>query len=247
MWRIIGQRPALRRTVLRGTVLRGTVLRRAAAAAVVAAGALTLAGCGQTQLGAAALYSNQRISSSKLADEVSNLNTGYQADKSKVQIGYKPAAMPRQVLTWMLRFATTEQVARRTGLAVTPHQAQLQLDAEKARAAQSGDTLSEAAVLNGLPPDLLPELGRWIAIQVKLQARLDNGVPPTTTAQQQALVLKVNHVQCLAAKSMNIRVNPQYGAFDYRQFIVVPAPSTLAAAPASKPSTSPPPQLTPKC
>ena len=237
MRRIIGQRPALRRTGL----------SRAAAAAAVAAGALTLAGCGQTQLGAAALYSDQRISSAKLADEVSNLNAGYQADKSKVQISYQPAAMPRQVLTWMLRFATTEQVARRSGITVTPHQAQLQVAAEKARAAQSGDTLSEAAVLNGLPPDMLPELGRWIAIQVKLQARLDNGVPPTTTTQQQALVLKVNHVQCLAAKSMNIRVNPQYGTFDYRQFIVVPAPSTLAAAPGGKPSVSTPAQLTPKC
>lgn len=242
MRRIIGQRPALRQTVL-----RRTALRRAAAAAAVAAGALTLAGCGQTQLGAAALYSNQRISGTKLADEVANLNDGYQADKSKVQISYKPAAMPRQVLTWMLRFATTEQVARRNGITVTPHQAQVQLAAEQARASQSGDTLSEAAVLNGLPPDMLSELGRWIAIQVMLQARLENGVAPTTTQQQQALVVKVNHEQCLAAKSMNIRVNPQYGAFDYRQFIVVPAPSTLAAAPASKPSTGTPPALIPKC
>ena len=242
MRRIIGQRPALRRTAL-----RRPGLRRAAAVAAVAAGALTLAGCGQTQLGAAALYSNQRISSTKLADEIANLNAAYQADKSKLQIAYKPAAMPRQVLTWLLRFATTEQVARRTGISVTPHQAQLQLDAEKARAAQSGDTLSEAAVLNGLPPDMVSELGRWIEIQLKLQARLDNGVAPTTAAQQQALSLKVNHVQCLAAKSMNIKVNPQYGAFDYRQFIVVPAPSTLAAAPAGKPLTSPAPQLTPKC
>ena len=247
MRRIIGQRPAPGHTVLRRAALRRAVLRRAVAGAAVAAGALTLAGCGQTQLGAAALYSDQRISSTKLADEVSNLNAAYQADKAKVQISYKQAAMPRQVLTWMLRFATTEQVARQTGIVVTPHQAQLQLDAEKSRAAQSGDSLSEAAVLNGLPPDMLPELGRWIAIQVKLQAQLDNGVPPTTTAQQQALVVKVNHVQCVAAKSMNIKVNPQYGAFDYQQFIVVPAPSTLAAAPAGQPSTSPRAQLTPKC
>lgn len=232
MRRIIGQRAALRRT---------------AVAAVAAAGALTLAGCGQTQLGAAALYSNQRISSSKLAAEVSNLNAGYQADKSKIQIGYKPADMPRQVLSWMLRFATTEQVAKRTGIRVTPRQAQQQVDAEKARAAQSGDTLSEAAVLNGLPPDMLPELGRWIAIQVMLQNRLDNGVPPTTSAQQQALVLKINHVQCLAAKSLNIQVNPQYGVYDYNQFIVVPAPSRLAAAPGGKASASPAPRLTPKC
>jgi len=223
-------------------------LRWAAAAAVAAAGTLALAGCGQTLLGAAALYSNQRISNSKLTAEVSNLNAAYQADKSKVQIQYTQADMPRQVLSWLLRFATSEQLAKRLGITVTPAQAQAQAQAEKARARQSGDTLSEAAVLNGLPPDLLPELGRWIAIQLKLQERLDNGVPPKTNAAQQALLTKINHVQCLAAKSLHIKVNPQYGAYDYRQFAVVPLPSTLSAvAPAGKTPASQAPQVMPEC
>jgi hypothetical protein len=222
-------------------------LRWTAAATAAAAGALAVAGCGQNQLGAAALYSNHRISSSTLADEVANLNAGYQADKGKLQIQYTQADMPRQVLTWMMRFATTEQVARRTGISVTPAQAQKQLNDEKARAGQSGDTLQQAAVVNGLPPDMLPELGRWIAIQIKLQDRFDNGVPPSTTAAQQALAVKINHVQCLAAKSMNIKINPQYGAYDYRQFIVVPAMNALAAAPGKKPSGGQAAQLTPKC
>jgi len=223
-------------------------LRWAAAAAVAAAGTLALAGCGQTLLGAAALYSNQRISNSKLTAEVSNLNAAYQADKSKVQIQYTQADMPRQVLSWLLRFATSEQLAKRLGITVTPAQAQAQAQAEKARARQSGDTLSEAAVLNGLPPDLLPELGRWIAIQLKLQERLDNGVPPKTNAAQQALLAKINHVQCLAAKSLHIKVNPQYGAYDYRQFAVVPLPSTLSAvAPAGKTPASQAPQVMPEC
>ena len=217
-----------------------------AAAAAAAAGALAVTGCGQTQLGAAALYSDHRISSATLAAEVANLNAGFQADKHKLQIQYTQADMPRQVLSWMLRFATTEQVAKRTGITVTPAQAQKQLNDEKARAGQAGDTLEEAAVINGLPPDLLPQLGRWIAIQIKLQDRLDNGVAPTTAAAQQALQLKINRVQCLAAKSMNIKVNPQYGAYDYRQFIVVPTTSKLAAAPGKK-QASPAPQLTPKC
>ena len=225
---------------------RMIALRWTAAAAATAAAALAVAGCGQTQLGAAALYGNHRISSSTLADEVANLNAGYQAGKGKLQIQYTQADMPRQVLTWMLRFATTEQVATRVGITVTPAQAQKQLNDEKARASQAGDTLEQAAVVNGLPPDLLPELGRWIAIQLKLQDRYDNGVPPSTAAEQQALALKINHVQCVAAKSMNIKVNPQYGAYDYRQFAVVPATSTLAVAPDKKPSGQAP-QLTPKC
>jgi hypothetical protein len=217
-----------------------------AAVAAAAAGTLAVTGCGQNQLGAAALYNNHRISSATLAAEVANLNAGFQADMHKIQIQYTQADMPRQVLTWMLRFATTERVAERTGIHVTPAQAQKQLNEEKARAAQSGDTLEDAAVINGLPPDLLPELGRWIAIQLMLQDRLDNGVAPATAAAQRALQVKISHVQCLAAKSMNIKVNPQYGAFDYRQYAVVPATSKLAAAPGTtQPSQRP--QLTPKC
>jgi len=223
-------------------------LRWTAVAAAVAAGALTVTGCGQTRLGAAALYDNQRISIADLTAQVSNLNAGYQADKSKLQIRYTTADMPRQVLSWLLRFATAEQLAKRTGITVTPAQAQAQLNAETVRARQAGDTLREAAVLNGLPPDLLPELGRWIAIQVKLQAKLDHGVPPQTTAAQQALLVKVNREQCQAAKSLHIQVNPQYGAYDYGRLVVVPAPNKLAAAPVgAKKKSTPAPQLTPKC
>ena len=217
------------------------------AAAVAAAGAIAVAGCGQTQLGAAALYSNQRISTAKLTAEVANLNAAYQADKAKLNPQYTPAQMPQQVLSWMLRFATTDQLANRLGIQVTPAYAQQQADAEKAKLAQSGDTLKQAAVLNGLPPDLLPELGRWLAIQFKVQKVLSHGVTPTTSAAQQVLLAKINHVQCLAAKSMHIKVNPQYGAYDYHQFAVVPLPNKLSTVPGAKPKASPAPQLTPTC
>ena len=220
--------------------------RWVAIAALAAAGTLAVTACGQTQLGAAALYKHHRISTATLADEVANLNTGFQADKHKLQIQYTQADMPRQVLTWMLRFATTDQIAKSAGITVTPAEAQQQLNDEKARVGQAGDMLEEAAVVNGLPPDLLPQLGRWIAIQLKLQDRLDNGVAPTTAAAQRALQLKVTHVQCLAAKRLNIKVNPQYGAFDYREYVVVPATNKLAAAPGKQPASQAP-QLTPKC
>ena len=219
-----------------------------AAAAAAAAGALAIAGCGQTQFGAAALYSNQRISTVKLTAEVANLNAAYQADKTKLNPQYTQAQMPQQVLSWMLRFATTDQLAKRLGIHVTPAYAQRQANAEKAKLAQSGDTLKQAAVLNGLPPNLLPDLGRWLAIQLKLQQVLSHGVPPTTNAAQQILLAKINHVQCLTAKSMHIKVNPQYGAYDYHQFAVVSLPSKLSAVPGAHPkASSPAPQLRPNC
>jgi len=202
--------------------------RWAAAVPVAVAVALAVTGCGQTQLGAAALYGGQRISASTLADEIANLNSGYQQYHAKVQIPYKPAAMPREVLTWMLRFAATNQVAAREGINVTAAEAQAQLASERSAAAQSGDTLREIAVLSGLPPDMLPKVGRWLAIESRLQDLLDNGVAPTTTAGRDALGAAIEHQQCLAAKSLNIKVNPQYGTFDYTSLEVVPSVVTLS-------------------
>ena len=42
-------------------------------------------------------------------------------------------------------------------------------------------------MLSGLPPDMLSEVGRWLAIEGSLQGLLDHGVAPTTTAGRNAL------------------------------------------------------------
>ena len=225
---------------MRAKTRRVSAGRLAAVVPVLLAAAVAVTGCGQTQLGAAALYGGQRVSSTTLAAEVANLNTGYQAYKSKAQISYKPAQMPREVLTWILRFATTNEVAGREGITITREMAQQQLTAEQRQAAQSGYSLREVAVLSGLPPDMLSKVGRWLAIEGQLQDMLDHGVAPTTSAGQSALGLKINHLQCLAAKRLNIKVNPQYGAFDYGSLAVVPAVTTLSALPAVSTSSRQP-------
>jgi hypothetical protein len=225
-----------------------TASRCAAVGVAGLAAALAVTGCANTQLGAAALYSNQRISSSKLTAEVANLNAAYQKYHHKVQITYPVSAMPREVLSWMLRFATANQMAAQHGIVVTPAQAQHELAVEAANVKQAGDTLPEAAVLNGLPPDLLPELGTWISIQVQVENKLDHGVAPKTSAASSALTAKVSQLQCVAAKSLNIMVNPQYGVYDYGQYAVVATPSTLSTtSPTPGGSQSPAPQTTPKC
>jgi len=232
----------------------------AASAAVV----LALTGCSsgahsRLLAGAAAFYGNQRVSAAQLSVQVANLNAAYQVAKARVQPQYRPAEMPAKVLTWLLRFATVDQAAARARprITVTPHEAQMALAAEAVTLRQSGDTLVEAAVLSGLPPDMLPQLGRWIAIQNKLVVRLDNGASPTSTAGQQALLAALGHRECLAAKSLDILVNPQYGAFDYgtsglsSQTQVVLVPSRLAAAPGGplvgRAPGTPKPRLTPPC
>lgn len=214
-------------------------------AAVATAGVALVAGCGQLRIGAAAIYGGQRITSAKLADEVANLTVGYQAYKSKLQISYTSAEMPQRVLSWMLRFATAEKVAADRGITITPEKAQQELTAESAQTRQAGITLREAAVANGLPPDMLPELGRWLAIESALENQLDAGHAPTTQAGSQTLNAKMVRVQCLAAKSLAISVNPQYGAYDYSQSTVVSIPSRLSGP--AKRVTASTPKLSATC
>ncbi len=249
MQRIVGERMTSGRVAGRRTASRY-------AAIVVAgvAGVLVVTGCAQQRLGAAALYNpSQRITSAKLTAEAANLNTAYQKYSHKTQISYPSTDIPRQVLSWMLRFATGNRLAAQRGIVVTPAQAQQELSVEAANVKQSGDTLIEAAVLNGLPPDMLSQLGTWISIQVQLDKQLTKGVAPKTAAGSAALTARVNHLQCLAAKSLDIKINPQYGVYDYGQYVVVATPSTLsttaptAPAPGATPTPSTAPRLSPPC
>jgi hypothetical protein len=218
-------------------------------AAVGLAGAVAVSGCVSTwRIGSAMLYNdghNQRVSNSKLAAEVANLNHWYNKFKHKTQINYTQADMPREVLSWMLRFAAENKLAEQRNIKISPAKAHAARVAEAQSVTENGDTLTEAAVLNGLPPDMLPQLGRWIAIQIALDGKLDNGKPPASTTAQAALTAKTNHLVCLVAKSMHIKVNPQYGVYDYSQLAVVAAPSKLSApVPAPAPTKI---QSTPKC
>ena len=100
---------------------------------------------------------------------------------------------------------------------------------------------------NGLPPDMLPELGRYQAIQTTLVSKLDGGRLPTSQSGLSALSQKFGTVQCHAAKSLAIKVNPQFGGMDYNQLSIVPAATKLSAPPGGVPTPSPKPQLTPPC
>ncbi len=218
--------------------------------AAALAGVLMLSACGSVKLGAAAVSDNQRISAATVTSEVNNLNQAYQADKAKIQLQFAKSEMPQEVLSWLLRFQVREQMANRYGITVTQTQVQDALNSISAQAKQSGVTARDLAVANGVPPDQLNELGRYVAIQDAVLNRLDGGTLPTANAALTTLSNKFDASQCVAAKSLAIQVNPQYGALDYRSIGVVAAPNKLSALP-GKPSPSPTgtaaPQLTPHC
>ncbi len=217
-------------------------------AAVLLAAGLTVAACGTVKMGAAAITTSQRISTTTLSAQVANLNAAYQAHKNEIQLQFPSSEMPQQVLSWLVRFQVGDELAAQQGISVTPTDAAAALIAISASIRQSGGnaTLAGTAVANGLPPDMLDELGRYEAIETKLLNRLDGGKQPTSTAGQQALQTELNTSQCKAAKSLNIQINPQFGAFDYSDLAVVLTPSGLSKAPVSA-SPSPKPVLTPPC
>ena len=221
------------------------------AVAVLAAGVVVSA-CGPVQMGAAAIVGNERISTATLSAQAANLSAAYHAAKGHTQIPYPAAQIPQQALSWLLRFKIREEQAAHAGIHVTPGDAQRALAALAAQLRQSDSTIREAAVANGLPPDLIPELGRYQAIGNALTSRADGGTTPTTTAAQQALAAQLNKDQCLASKGLAIQVNPQFGVLDYNQLSVVPAKSGVSATqppvrPAPSASASAAPRLTPPC
>jgi hypothetical protein len=230
-------------------VLRTPIILTAAGLAA----AMALTACGSVRMGAAAVLSNKQISTSTLTAEVNNLNTAYTAAKGKIQLQFVKSEMPQEVLSWLLRFRVQEQLAAREGITVTSAESQQALAAATAQARQSGSSLADLAVANGLPPDQLAELGRYEAIENALVKRLNGGKLPTASTSStvlQTLGAQYDKAQCQAAKSLNIKVNPQFGRLDYSQISVVAAADTLSApegAPSPKPTGTAAPVLSPPC
>jgi hypothetical protein len=221
---------------------KAAVLTAAAAAACVAVSA-----CGSVQMGAAAITGNSRITSVSLTDEVANLNAAYQADRAKGISPQRPAGQEaQQVLTWLITFRIYDHLAAQHRIYITPAQEAAQQNELRTAAQQSNVTPSEyVSAAGALPPNLQPQLYRYLAIVSVLEHRLTGGKAPSTQAEQTKLQTEIAHQQCLASKSLGINVNPQWGQFDYSSYSVVPAPPTLAANPtAAKPASV---KLTPPC
>ena len=218
---------------LRRTPIRAATAVKAAVAAAAAGG--VIAGCAPVQMGAAAIVGNDRISTAQLDSEVSVLAQAAKPYAGAIQL--TAAQMPKDVLSWLIRFQVREDLARSEGLAVTASQTQQALADIYAQASQqaaqsgvSNVSLTELAVANGLPPDLLKELGRYQAIEIAYAEARGGGKLPTNSAKVTAITKQFSHAECLAYKAAPVHVNPQYGTMNYSQNSVVAAPDTLSRA-----------------
>ena len=223
-----------------------------AAFGVVSVGACAvLTACAPVKMGAAATVGNQRITLSSVVTEVSNLKAA--AQPYGAQLPITQSQMPDAVLSWLIRFAVSDQMAAAAGVTVTQSQVQqavAQISAEAQQAAAGGQIPSGGVnallVYNGLPPDLLNDLGRYQAQEIAFVKKNNGGKLPTSQTAITAAQAQVSKADCQASKGLNIQVSPQFGRLDYSQFTVVTGPETLSrpAGPASPAATS---GATPAC
>ncbi len=224
-------------------MLRTSMTVTAAVLAVLAG----VAGCGTIQMGSAAIVGSRGISSATLTSEVNNLTAAYHHSKGTIQLQFPLSQAPQQVLAWLVRFRIRDEMAARNRITVTRAQTEAVQAAINAQARQNHTSTAGLLVANGLPPDLLPQLSRYQAIELAVVRKLNGGRLPATQAALTELSRKFDTVQCHAAKSLAIRINPQFGRLDYGQLTIVPAVSGLSATPGAAASSPSAPQLTPPC
>jgi hypothetical protein len=214
---------------------------------------LLTAGCsvGPVKVGSAAIVGDQRITIATLDTEVTNLSEAVKQYPGTVQLSQEQQT--QQTLTWLVRFQINEELARQAGITVTTAQADKALAeiyaVAKSEAEAQGITnvsLNLIMAANGIPPNLAAELGRYQAINDEFVKQANGGTEPSTTAEQAATTVKLQHAQCVAAKNLNIQINPQFGRMDYTQYQVVSAEGTVFRTAGPAP-TATPSGLTPAC
>ena len=226
--------------------------RRGVLAGVALGGCLALTACGSMQLGAAAIVGGQRITTSTLATQVAGLNRYFDSHHGTVQLAFPQSQTAQQVLAWLIRFRVRDQMASLQHINVTNADVQRAIVTITAAEKQSGNSapLTAIAAANGVPPDLVSEeLGRYEAIQTAMITKL-GGTGASSTADQQRIGAEFNRYQCLAAKSLHIRVSPQFGRLDYSQLGLVASANTLSApepGATPTPTSSTRPQFSPPC
>ena len=206
------------------------------ASAIVIGVGLAVAACSPVKMGAAAIVGNERITIATLDTEVTNLSQA--AAQYPAAVNLTASQRTQATLTWLIRYQIFEEMARQAGITVSTAQGQQALNqavaAAEASAEQQGLTnVTRTLILaaSGIPPNTSDELGRYEAISNQYLTMANGGtVPAAGSAAATAATSKLNHAECLAAKALNIQVNPQFGALDYTQYQIVDGPATVTRA-----------------
>jgi hypothetical protein len=201
--------------------------------------------------GYAAIVGGQQITIATLDSEITDLSQA--AKQYRGIVNLTATQQTQATLTWLIRYQINEELARQQRITITAAQAQTALNqaytSAKSAAEEQGLTnVTRTLILaaSGIPPDTSAELGRYEAIANQYLKIANGGIAPTSSTAQTAAAAKLSHAECLAAKTLNIQVNPQFGQLDYSQDQVVSATSTASRTPGPT-STASAPELTPPC
>jgi len=230
-----------------------TVLRRLVKLSAVALGVgLVVTACSPVKVGAAAIVGSQRITIAKLDTDATSLSQTAKHYPTIVQLSQ--VQVTQQTLTWLIRFMINDQIARQNGITVSTAQAQSALDSIYKQAKESAQaqgipnaSLDLILVANGIPPNQRDEVGRYQAIDDAFLKQANGGTTPASgSAAGNAATAKLTKARCLAAKALNIKVNPQFGQLNYNQVAIVTVPGSVSrpAGPAKATSQA---GLSPNC
>jgi len=139
-----------------------------------------------------------------------------------------------------------DELARQNGITVSTAQAQSALDAIYKQAKEGAQaqgipnaSLDLILVANGIPPNQREEVGRYQAIDDAFLKQANGGTTPASGSPAgNAAAAKLTKARCLAAKDLNIKVNPQFGQLNYNQIAIVTAPSSVSRPPGPAKATS---------
>jgi hypothetical protein len=202
------------------TSLKAVVL----ASAIFVGGALTA--CQPVRPGAAATVGGQRITTSQLDSVVADWRKEFarNADAGQVQqqlqqqgqpIPFDPDSPVRSALYQLVEMRVWDEVARQKGIGVT----QGQIDERIARGG-GGRTLTAQLLAGDLPSSysrafvrsdvIVRTVAQQAGVVLDAQSQVDQ------QRQQQGL-RQVQETYLAAARSLHVKINPRYGAFDLRQ------------------------------
>lgn len=179
--------------------------RRAAVALVLAAVVGSgLSACEPSQLGAAAIIEDQRITMSELQGYLDVVREQRAQFALPTELGPEAARLEieRRVLD-----SVFERAAAEMGIVITAEDIETTRNAEE----RSSDELAQLAAQNNVTLASLDELYRRFTIERAISEEIETQFPD---ADEQTLNAEFAKRLVATAQSMRIRINPRYGSFD---------------------------------
>jgi hypothetical protein len=205
------------------------------------AAAVTLTACGPVRTGAAAIVGDQRITVATLDAAVSRWGRELprhplaqqivqqgQARGQGPSIPFDPSSPQRSALYQLVDMRVWAEVARRQGVGVPPGQVDAFLAQNGGRPALDANVLAQ-----GLPTSYGDDYARTLLVRQAMLRRYGSGGPIDQSGVQRLLDFYMN-----VGRSLGIRINPRYGAFDYRTMALGPVCPSLSTPDSGTPAGS---------